>query len=550
MLPSHRNFSKRTTNNGGRSALVPGLKVELFGNLQVLGADGAEVKFSERRAQALVAILATSNGYRRSRDWLKATLWPRSHEPQSANSLRQTLYSLRKSLGDSADCLCSSRSHVWLQGVGLEAGNVGTDAIFYEDAPVLDEPFEDWLRQRRATQVRFDARASWPQYSSIGIGLAPPIASAKSPRSEAVANLLCNQIVDTLRMHELMQVFDLRDLGSNQLGMVAPQAPRQVTFLMRLSFVELCDEQQITFQVNDATTQRVIWSVSIRGETEGPFQIGHEQLTDFTAQIVDAIHSAAERLTGPSETSGMLAAVHQVLSHSVEGQQLARKMLMQDIPHTGLSNAWCAYTFAIVHGERHAELDNQQFEELSAFCRKSIESDPSNPLARALIAHVMAFVFKDYESAQEHVEIAKRIGPGLAMTWRSSALLAHYTGDLEHARLCAARAHRLGQYSPYRGVFSTSSLFAAATSGRRAEAIRLGERILTQRPSYLAAMRHLFPCYALEGETAKARKMLTQIRDADPRLTPKGIRDPNYPLPAGHSVHLIEQGFNALGIAN
>lgn len=530
---------------------APRLRIKAMGNFQVARADGSELRFTERRGQALMAILSVSDGQRRSRDWIKATLWPRSPDPQCSNSLRQTLHALRRVLGGDANVLGADRSHVWLEGVRIDLEKPTADAVFYEDAPVLDEPFEDWLRQQRANSEAacLDTSAVHSK-TRLCLGIAPPVTDGRSIGTDGIANLICDQIIDSLRFHEVLDVFDLRDLATNQLARLSAQGSPSIELLARLGLVEIGGGQQVSFQVQDAQTHKVIWSISLQGEIESAFRLDMEQLADFTAQVVDAIHNAVARVSVQSPHGGMLAAVHQLISHSIEGQCLARKMLSESDPTSGLSHAWSAYTFAVAHGERHGPLDPQDFEEAEYHCRRATEIDPSNPLARALIAHVSAFVLQDYAAAAEHLLVARRCGPTLAMTWRSAALHAHYTGNSEKAREYSLRSHRLGQFSPYQGVFSTCHMIVSATTGRFRDAIAIGERILAKRPGYLAAMRHLSACYALEGHETKARSLINEIWAADPEFTRKGIRDPRYPLPAGRSIDLVTEGFDALGIIN
>lgn len=531
--------------------LPPSLHIKTMGNFLVTRANGSELRFPERRGQALIAILSVSHKGRRSRDWLKATLWPRSPEPQCSNSLRQTLHGIRRTLADDANVLASDRNHVWLESVQVDFEKPTADAIFYEDAPILDEPFEDWLRQQRANvEATCKEGPRTRRTTRLCLGIAPPIAKGRRAGFDGIANLICDQIIDSLRFHEIVDVFDLRDLATNQLAHFSTHAPPSIEFLARLSLVEVGGGQQVSFQVQDAQSQKVIWSMSIQGAVESAFCLDIVQLTDFTAQVVDAIHNAIARISEPSRYGRMLAAVHQLISHSAEGQKAARKILTNAQSASGLSHAWAAYTFAVVHGERHRVLEPQDFEEAEFHCRKAVELDTSNPLARALIAHVKAFVLQDYIGADEHLDVARRCGSYLAMTWRSSALHAHYTGNIEQAQICSARSHRLGQFSPYAGVYSTCYLYASATAGRHREAIAIGESILTKRPGYLAAMRHLSACYALSGHESKARALISDIRAVDPSFTPKGIRDPRYPLPSDRSLDLISEGFAVLSVVN
>lgn len=89
--------------------------ISLDGNFK-LEASGQEINVKASRARAILAILATTDGHKKSRDALKALLWPRSDEKQASGSMRTALSSLRQDLGADADLIGANRTHIWLNG--------------------------------------------------------------------------------------------------------------------------------------------------------------------------------------------------------------------------------------------------------------------------------------------------------------------------------------------------------------------------------------------------------------------------------------------------
>lgn len=133
-----------------KTCVIPKARVVLNGNFELTSSCGRVIQIKEKKGRALMAMLATEPNMRRSRAWLKARIWSRTTEPQCSYSLRQSLYKLRMLLGPDLNILCSNREFVWLDRT-IETVNSGTQvgAEFFEDAPHLDEPFEDWLRLER-----------------------------------------------------------------------------------------------------------------------------------------------------------------------------------------------------------------------------------------------------------------------------------------------------------------------------------------------------------------------------------------------------------------
>jgi DNA-binding SARP family transcriptional activator/tetratricopeptide (TPR) repeat protein len=127
------------------------------------------VALPSRKARALLAFLATHPDRAHSRERLAALLWTDSPEAKARNSLRQTLFALRRAFGAGG----ASPLRVEADAVALAREGVETDVAEFErlvaaggpadlaraaalyrgellEGLALDEgPFEDWLRPER-----------------------------------------------------------------------------------------------------------------------------------------------------------------------------------------------------------------------------------------------------------------------------------------------------------------------------------------------------------------------------------------------------------------
>ena len=123
-----------------------------------------------RKARALLAILATSPGYRQSRERMATMLWERSAEEQARASLRQTLASVRKVLAEAGaeDMLEANADSIWLDGERCEVDALKFESLLEEDhtkaldgacrlysgdfllgLSLREESFEEWLVNER-----------------------------------------------------------------------------------------------------------------------------------------------------------------------------------------------------------------------------------------------------------------------------------------------------------------------------------------------------------------------------------------------------------------
>jgi len=127
-------------------------KVIVDGPLRLRNLEGTDVTPRGKKTRGLLALLAFSKEFRRSRSWLQDKLWSDRGQEQAASSLRQSLSELRKCLDMRADELLTENGCVQLNP---DAFVVNTDEItdpesVLEDLDIRDAEFENWLRDLRA----------------------------------------------------------------------------------------------------------------------------------------------------------------------------------------------------------------------------------------------------------------------------------------------------------------------------------------------------------------------------------------------------------------
>jgi len=150
-------------------AAVSKLELLVLGNPEIRWQDGAGVALPTRKSLALLAYLAMAESQPQPRGKLAALLWERSAEEQARASLRQTLFSLRRALGEQGESLVRARGErVWVEAERIEldvrrferlAGECDPEALedalrlyrgeFMEGLALREKAFEDWLRAER-----------------------------------------------------------------------------------------------------------------------------------------------------------------------------------------------------------------------------------------------------------------------------------------------------------------------------------------------------------------------------------------------------------------
>ncbi len=104
------------------------LRLKLLGGFHLEDAEGRSISLALRKAQALMAYLAVVKGQSAGRDQLVNLLWAGSDPQRARQSLRQTLASLTKALGEDAEEVLRSEG----QEIGLVSGAVSVDVVEME----------------------------------------------------------------------------------------------------------------------------------------------------------------------------------------------------------------------------------------------------------------------------------------------------------------------------------------------------------------------------------------------------------------------------------
>ena len=128
------------------------LVLKLLGGFQAQVEGGEPVEVPGRKAQALLAFLASPPGVEHARDELAALLWPDMPAAQARANLRLNLFGLRRALAF-ADCLRLERDTVV-----LDATRVDVDTVAFERALARGGPDDGNTSIGNVTQVSTKVR--------------------------------------------------------------------------------------------------------------------------------------------------------------------------------------------------------------------------------------------------------------------------------------------------------------------------------------------------------------------------------------------------------
>ncbi len=530
------------------------LILDLNGPFSLAFPDGREIRVPSARCKAMLAILATSPKGKRSREWLRATLWPNSSEKQSFESLRNALSALRRHNQGGLHVIEADRSCVWIKDVTLVPLKPGGHTRLFDDADSrLGEEFEDWLRDFRLNAEEHPVPTALQPESEpasipvIAINL--PVVQSDDPHANIAATVLCDHIVTAFRSQELVSVLDLRDTMSdqmrvNQLSAVAPTALVTLKLMKHGSFARL------SVSVTQPRTGTVLWNSSIGADQASSFLLSGANLADFVSMATDSIMNAVldqadKRTLQPT----LMTSVHHIMNMAPDAQQSARRLLQDSgtLDDSAVAKAWYALSIANSIGERGQSGSEELLAEARMHCAHALEKGRCNPLVLILVSHVYSFLFGQIDHASDLAERARAQGKFLPLVWDLSAMNALYRNQPVEAVTFSQKAADLSRYSPYRQFFLSSLAISSSVAGDHDTALRVGRRVLSHLPGFLAVQRHMAASMAATDRLEDARSLIKNIQARDHSFTLADVRAGRAALPSSASRDLIEHAFKKAG---
>lgn len=438
-------------------------------------------------------------------------------------SLRQELVRLRKLSEDIGFPLIEScRDAVSLNTEFIEITDAGGQ--FLEGLEIPGEArFEDWLREKRneTSATACDSSLAVPT-QRVSVVVHQDV----SPQGTAAqAVLACAQIGDRLSAN-LNEFGGITVLDGSQYGTLGD-------FEVALRVIDGGSTMYVSIVAKLTSTGEVVLRdgrqfVAAEGRILELRALLDIYSNEITQRILTAIVQNSAKIAQEGHVAARSAMFGiQCLFSRQEGAAGSAERHFADANAVAPSSAfyaWQAY-LAALYLEECPERDVGEIlleaEENSA---KALEFDPYNGLSLALLTHVHAFVFKDFDRAEHYLSRALQIRPDHVMTQDAQALLSLYTGQLDRARAAATRAENMGRFLPFSYCFVTTLGMIETLAGNYAVGARHCERALAMMPRarmkpYPPTLRYLGTCYAQLGEEGQAEQVFGTLKEIQ---TPAG----------------------------
>lgn len=517
--------------------------IRLVGVFEVRDGLGRDCTPRGAKARALLAMLCQTPENRRARRWLEARLWSDRGPEQASGSLRQALMEIRKALGAEADRLEADRDSVRLTGVttDLEQNPVAAATAlqsgreFLEGIDIIDQAFEDWLRDERA-RVEAQMGTTRPV-----LALVPMARTARLPfvirlggLPEGHGSFVGKALADAIgRLVSEFAHVDVYGAGGTPIPADLPAEG----MALHVEGAEILGRVHVLVSLSSIASAQTIWNQRAAIPLAEADFIGTGELPPLVFQAADAALAYFPRLAecadGPRQANALIArSLTEMFSYDAARLRLADEMLVEahDIAASGRIYAWRCLVRQIMFVER-TEVDYAKLiEEADEFSRKALELSKANPLVLALVSQARVMVDENPEAGMVLARDAVALSPFNAFGhWAQAASLNRMSdsiGALEAARRGAEIAARTAHVHWWEAIAG----LAALRGEQFAPAIAHYEAAHYRAPNFRAAMRHLLFLYLWAGKRDKAAGVLKGLLRVEPDFSLDLIlNDPDYP---------------------
>jgi hypothetical protein len=526
---------------------VEHLVLHLAGPVRLCREDGSDVTPSSQKAQAILALLATSPTLKRPRSWIQDKLWSDSLPERGASNLRQCVHRLKRDVGFSADWFVSDSQFLALDPAMVTVRtDIGPDgAAFTSEAPefcegldVVDPEFEDWIRDRRLDfEDRWEqAAAAPPQPARPSTG--PPVRPLQ-PRGTTVLLIAPPQSgMEDLRNLETILCTDVASnvaqIGGVQIRFHAvPQPGDALENAINLAVRTFRFGNNLTLNatLSDPANGAVYWS-DVRHLSSLNSHDFPKEYSEAVAHITSAtaVQLADSPTTGP-ETRKAYRAICDILSFDTDRFAHCEEVLasIEGGANTASLDAWRAYLRVSQLIERTAEDPKRAAEEAIALSRRALEKDVRNPVAGSLASAVALLVENKPRKAWALAKSAVEQGRSSPVAHAFWSWAAASKGDYAVSSEASRRAVALSQYQPNRSFWYITECFANLEAGQLLQARDYALLAHQQSPKFRPSLRYLIALnHHFNDETAMNDSIL-KLRNIEPGFTVDLLAKDEYP---------------------
>jgi hypothetical protein len=521
------------------------LSLCLSGRFRVASAARGDVTPRGAKAQALLALLATSPDLCRNRRWLEDKLWSDRGTDQAAASLRQSLSELRRCFGPEHDILITDRQKVGLvrDRVLVEIQTSG-DQEFLEGLDVRDPEFEHWLRDQRHRQLSQEPLPGVLRRAHPAPGpekSATPLAPRGDRRNFIIVLQKTRGVADSLGLLEDLFIDAVALSLREALGVTvftraqSPEFPNTIAVSVQAMATGNGDHF-LRVRAVEQGNGHLIWS----GRSEnlatvrGPEDMG---LILFANQTVEVLGDTLSlHIDGYGDLDSLV--LQRLAARKLWTMNAARLaeadmllVLSDEMKQRGLNAARRAQVRVLQLIEGHAEDPQAIREEALAYSRMALEREPNNSMVLAIVAYVRCALDDSPVYGADLARRSVRMNPNNPLAWDSMSYAKLHAGQIAEAHEIALKVQKIGMAAPNKFWWDMGLCLTAALAGDQGLALQMAEASALEAPDFRAAQRYVVALAAGMDRPGQALAAAGKLETLEPTFSIEALAlDPAYPV--------------------
>lgn len=512
----------------------------LLGRFRLECPNGKDVTPRSAKMQAMLAMIALSPEFDRSRVWLQNRLWSDRGTAQAAASLRQDLSELRRSFGESSALVFDTdrnsvrlaRETVRIDVIDDESG-AENSADLLEGLRVRDTAFRTWLEEQRGKR-RGKPDAESPDLSAPMASVQKSSVLLMVKDASATGGPLATQFLDAVAQG----LSERTSLGIHY----SEQDKSSAAVALFAEYLSFKGADGLRIRLEDRNSGHAMWSQSSAVKDVSPaFQFDeHEHLLALA-------NEAAERLafnfldrwrqgTAPLDaTVACQLAIGKLFTFDNALQEEADRLF--DFAYKtnprGVYLAWRVMLRVIRVVELHYDAATETMEEAAEFSQAALQLEPRNSMVLAAAANAAMLINDDMIAARELADRALDANAANPFAWDCQSIRNLLAGQFERAHTMQLKARAMSGDPRCKHWWDMGCALTATVTGRFDEARHFAESASALSPNFRPPLRYLTALYANENREEEAFNAMSRLQKIETDFTvSRMVEDPKYPAAA------------------
>lgn len=368
--------------------------------------------------------------------------------------------------------------------------------------------------------IPFELRSDDPRFAFVGDGLA----------DETIASL--SRVADFFVTSRLSSMaFRHAPLGVRSIGEMLG-----VQYVLSGSVQTAHPRTLFVAELTDTRDGRIVWSERFEGDLVDVFAMQGElarKVVQSVAPVMRSIELRRARITSFADLDAYgitlrgVELMHRLSREDFMAARQAFQTAIERNPVSAAPHAWLAKWHVIRIALGASEDAAADYASATACAERALECDPEDALALAVDALVAGWRH-DLAAAERDLAHALAANPNEPLAWLHSAITHAWRGRGADAVECADRAMSLSPLDPMIYYFNSLAGMANLIAEHYDRAIELSTRSLRENRLHTPTLRTLVAAYALLGRMDEARDVMSRLRELEPALTARTLRE-RYP---------------------